>query len=94
MTTPARVLVAALAVGVLVAAAAFAYRLPLEHAVALAPVIVATVGATLFVFVLWGKAVYELLRRRRHPFRILAASVAAIGFVALLSFLVELPRGG
>ena len=94
MTSPARVLAASLAVGVLVAAAAYAYRLPLEHAAALAPVIVVTVGATLFLLVLWAKVVYELLRRRRHPFRILAAAGAAIALVALLSFLVELPSRG
>jgi hypothetical protein len=88
---PLRVLVSALAVGVLVAGAALIYRLPLEHAVALAPVIVATVGATLFLLVLWTKVVVETLRRRRHPYRILAGALAAIGLVAVFSFLVELP---
>lgn len=91
---PARVLAASLIVGVLVAAAAYLYRLPLAHAVALAPVIVATVGATLFLLVLWGKVVYEALRSHRHPYRIVAASLAVIGVVAAVSFLVELPLGG
>lgn len=92
--TPVRVLVASLFVGILVTAAAYLYRLPLEHAVALAPVIVATVGATLFLFVLWAKVIVEALRRRRHPYRIVAGAAAAIGLVALLSFLVELPSRG
>jgi uncharacterized membrane protein len=92
--TPVRVLVASLVVGVLVAAAAYLYRLPLDHAAALAPVIVATVGATLFLFVLWGKVIVEALRRRRHPYRILAGALAAVGLVAVISFLVELPVPG
>jgi hypothetical protein len=92
--TPVRVLVASAVVGVLVVAAAFLYRLPLANAVVLAPVIVATVGATLFLFVLWAKVIVESLRRRRHPFRIVAGIVGAVGLVAVLSFLVELPAGG
>lgn len=92
--TAARLLVASLAVGVLVAAAAFLYRLPLEHAVALAPVIVATVGATLFILVLWTKAIVENLRAARHPWRIAAGAAALIGLVAVVSFLVDLPAGG
>jgi len=92
--TPLRLLVASLVVGVLVTAAAFVYRLPLEHAVALAPVIVATVGATLFIFVLWTKAIVENLRGARHPWRIAAGAAAAIGLVAVVSFLVDFPAAG
>jgi ABC-type enterochelin transport system permease subunit len=91
--TPLRVAAASAAVAVLVVAAALLYRLPLEHAVVLAPVIVATVGATLFLLVLWTKVAYETLRRRRHPYRIVAGTLAAIGLLVVLSFFVELPTG-
>ncbi len=63
---PVRILAASVVVGVLVVAAALLYRLPLEHAIVLAPVIVVIVGATLFLLVLWAKVIYEALRRRRH----------------------------
>ena len=92
--TPLRLLAASVVVGVLVAAAAWLYRLPLEQAVALAPVIVATVGATLFLLVLWGKAIHEAVRRRRHPWRFAAAVAGAILLVAVISYLGELPLGG
>jgi hypothetical protein len=92
--TPLRVLLSAVAVGVLVAAAALIYRLPLESAVALAPVIVATVGATLFVLVLWAKVIVESLRRRRHPYWIVAGVVGVVCLVAVLSFVVDLPSAG
>jgi len=91
--TPLRLLAASVAVALLVVAASWLYRLPLEQAIALAPVIVATVGATLFLLVLWGKVVHESLRRRRHPWRVAAAIAGAIGLVAVVSFLVELPAG-
>jgi hypothetical protein len=89
--TPLRLAVSSVVVGVLVVAAAAIYRLPLEHAIVLAPVIVATVGATLFILVLWTKVIVESLRRRRHPYLIAAGVAGAVGLVAVLSFLVELP---
>jgi predicted acyltransferase len=77
----------------LVVAAAWLFRLPLEHAAALAPIIVATAGATAFIVVLWVKIATEALRSQRHPGRILAAGALAIGVLVVLSFFVELPAG-
>jgi hypothetical protein len=77
----------------LVLGAAVAFRLPLERAAVLAPVIVATAGATAFVVVLWTKIAVESLRRQRHPLRIVAGGVAALALLIVLSFFVELPAG-
>jgi predicted acyltransferase len=87
------VALAALGCLALVAAAAWLFRLPLEHALVLAPVIVATAGATAFIVVLWVKIAAEALRAQRHPGRILAAGGLAIGALVILSFFVELPAG-
>ena len=73
--------------------AAWLLRWPLEKAALLAPVIVATVGVTVLLFLFWIKVVVDALRRQRHPFRIVAAGVAALALLVVLSFFVELPRG-
>jgi hypothetical protein len=83
----------ALGCAALVLAAALVFRLPLERAAVLAPVIVATAGATAFVLVLWTKIAVESLRRQRHPLRIVAAGLAALALLVFLSFFVELPAG-
>jgi predicted acyltransferase len=87
------VAVAAVACVALVLGAAWLFRLPLEHAVVLAPVIVATAGATAFIVVLWVKVAADALRAQRHPGRILAAGAVALGVLVVLSFFVELPAG-
>lgn len=56
-----------------------------ERAALLAPVIVATVGATAFLFVLWGKIARESLSRTRHPVLIVTTIVAAVGLLVVLS---------
>ncbi|MEX2211501.1 MAG: hypothetical protein WD689_07030 [Gaiellaceae bacterium] len=56
-----------------------------ERAALLAPVIVVTLGATAFLFVLWGKIIRESLGRSRHPVLIVAGIVAAVGLVVALS---------
>lgn len=83
----------ALACTALVLVAAVVFRLPLERAAVLAPVIVVTAGATAFVVVLWTKIAVESLRRQRHPLRIVAAGVAVLALLVVLSFFVELPAG-
>ncbi len=75
----------------LVGGAVLLLRWPLEKALILAPVMVATVGATAFVVVLWVKIAYEALRGQRHPLRIVAAGAAALGLLVVLSFFVDLP---
>ena len=88
-----RVLAVAAACVLLVLVAALAFRLPLERAAALAPVIVVTAGATVFVVLLWTKIAVDALRAQRHPRRIVAAGVAVFALLVVLSFFVELPSG-
>lgn len=75
----------------LVAISAWLLRWSVEKAVLLAPVIVATVGATVFVAALWTKVIRESLREARHPLLIVTGTVAAIALLVVLSFFVELP---
>jgi hypothetical protein len=75
----------------LVAVSAVLFQWSLEKATLLAPVIVATAGATAFIFVLWAKIAWDGLRRSRHPVAIGAAVVGAFALLVLLSFFVELP---
>ena len=82
----------AAAVG-LVLASAWLLEWPLEKAVVLAPVIVATVGVTVLLLLFWIKVVVDALRRQQHPLRILAAGIAALALLVVLSFFVDLPRG-
>jgi hypothetical protein len=63
----------------------------LEKALVLAPIMVATVGATAFIVVLWTKIAYEGLRGQRHPLRIVGAGLAALAALVVLSFFVDLP---
>ena len=86
------ILLSAAACAALVAIAAVGFRMGLERALLLAPVLVVTAGATLFLFVLWTKVALESLRRQRHPYRIVAGGVAALAALVVLSFFVDLPR--
>jgi len=88
----ARVLVpAAASVAALVAVSAWLFQWSAGEAALLAPIIVATAGATAFVFLLWGKIAWESLRRSRHPFAVIAGIAGAIALLVVLSFFVELP---
>jgi hypothetical protein len=82
---------AAAAVAALVALSAWLFQWSAEKAALLAPVVVATAGATAFVFVLWGKIAWESLRRSDHPVAMLAGIAGAIVLLVVLSFFVELP---
>jgi hypothetical protein len=42
----------------------WAFDLPFQNAVVLAPVFMLSIGAVAFLAILWGKVVYESLRRR------------------------------
>jgi hypothetical protein len=83
---------AAAAVVSLVAATAVLFRMPLDRAAALAPVIVITLGATVFLAVLWTKIALDSLRRQRHPRRIVAAGIGAFALLAVVSFFLPLPN--
>lgn len=87
-----RVLVPAAAiVAALVAVSALLFQWSAEKAALLAPVIVATAGATVFIFLLWAKIAWEGLRRADHPIAIVAGVAGAVALLVALSFFVELP---
>jgi hypothetical protein len=83
--------VAAAAVAALVTLTAWLFQWSVENAVLLAPVIVATAGATAFIFVLWAKIAWEGLRSS-HPVAISLGIVGAVAVLVVLSFFVELPE--
>jgi hypothetical protein len=89
--TATRVGAAVAALVPLVLLTAWLLQWPLEKAALLAPVVVATLGATAFLVVLWTKIAVESLRAQRHPLRIVAAGVAGIAALVVLSFFVDLP---
>lgn len=89
---PTALVLAAAAVASLVAATAVLFRMPLDRAAALAPVIVITLGATVFLAVLWTKIELDSLRRQRHPRRIVAAGIGAFALLAVVSFFLPLPN--
>ncbi|MDQ2981719.1 MAG: hypothetical protein M3R26_05295, partial [Actinomycetota bacterium] len=57
------------------------FELSLERAAVLAPVLVVVFGAAAGLVVLWTKVGWEALRRRQHPWRVVAL---ALGVLALL----------
>ena len=70
---------------------AWLFRMPLERAIVLAPIIVVSAGATAFIVALWVRVGMASLREARHPGRILLASFAVFAVLVVLSFFVELP---
>jgi hypothetical protein len=69
------------------------FELPLERAAVLAPVLVVIAGVVGGLVVLWTKVGWESLRRREHPWRIVALSVAVLAVLVALSLLgLKLPR--
>lgn len=89
--SPRALLISAVACVALVLGTAWLFQMPLAKALLLAPVIVGTAGATAAILVLWVKVGWESLRSQRHPGRIIAVSLAALGLLVVLSFFVELP---
>jgi hypothetical protein len=77
----------------LVAGAVLVFQMSVGDALLLAPIIVVTVGATVGIVALWVKIAVDSLRRQRHPRRIVAGALAAIGLLVALSFFVQLPSG-
>ena len=91
MTRPSTLASAVAGVAALVAASALIFQWSLERAALLAPLIVATAGATAFIFVLWGKIAWETLRRSGHPVAIAAGIVGVLALLVVVSFFVDLP---
>jgi hypothetical protein len=86
-------LLAGLVVAVLVLLAVWLFDLKLERAAVLAPVLVVVAGAVAGLVVLWTKIGWESLRRREHPWRVVALAVAALAVLVALSLLgIKLPR--
>jgi hypothetical protein len=81
----------AAAVAALVALSTWLFEWSFEKAALLAPVIVATAGATAFVFVLWTKIAWESLRGARNPVAIVAGIVGTLALLVILSLFIELP---
>jgi hypothetical protein len=71
-----------------VAIAAFVFELRLERAIVLAPVIVVCFGALIGLFALWTRVAWESIKRRRHPWRIVAGGVVALLLLVVLSLFV------
>jgi len=77
----------------LVLLAVWLFGLKLERAAVLAPVLVVVVGAVAGLAVLWTRIGWESLRRREHPWRIVALAVVALAVLVALSLLgLKLPR--
>jgi hypothetical protein len=69
------------------------FDIKLERAAILAPVLVVVAGAVAGLVVLWTKVGWESLRRREHPWRVIALAVAALAVLVALSLLgIKLPR--
>ena len=86
-------LLSALATAALVALAVWLFGLSFDRAAVLAPLLVAVAGAAAALFVLWARVGCESLRRREHPWRIVALAVGVLALLVVLSTLgVKLPR--
>ncbi len=81
-------LLASLAVAMLL------FRFSFEKAAILAPVVIATAGATAFLVVLWAKVIRDSLQESARPWAVAATVAAAAVLLVVLSFFVDLPRYG
>jgi hypothetical protein len=86
-------LVSGLVVAGLVLLTVWLFGIRFERAAVLAPVLVVIAGALAGLFVLWTKVGWESLRRREHPWRIVALAVGVLAVLVALSLLgLKLPR--
>ena len=86
-------LVSGLVVAGIVLLTVWLFNIRLERAAVLAPVLVVIAGAVAGLAVLWTKIGWESLRRREHPWRVVAVSVAVLAVLVALSLLgLKLPR--
>ena len=83
----------ALVTAALVALAVWVFGLSFDRAAVLAPLLVAVAGSAAALFVLWARVGWESLRRREHPWRIVALAIGVLALLVVLSTLgVKLPR--
>jgi len=77
----------------LVALAVWLFGLSLDRAAILAPLLVAVAGSLAALFVLWARVGWESLRRRDHPWLIVAFALGVFAVLVVLSTLgVKLPK--
>ena len=88
-----RLFAASVAVTTLVVVAVWATDLSFQRAALLAPVLVIGVAAVAGMVVFWGRVGWDSLSRARHPRLLVAAGLAFIGLLVVLTFLgVNLPH--
>jgi formate hydrogenlyase subunit 3/multisubunit Na+/H+ antiporter MnhD subunit len=88
-----RYLVASAAVTAIVVLTVSLTRLSFQRAILLAPVLVIGAAAAAGLAVFWGRVGWESLQKSRRPRLILAASVAFVALLVLLTVLgVKLPH--
>ena len=91
--SPRAALLSGLVTAGLVLLTFWVFELPLDRAAVLAPVLVVVGGAVAGLLVLWTKIGWESLRRREHPWRVVAVVLAVLAVLVALSVLgVKLPR--
>jgi hypothetical protein len=79
----------------LVLLAVWLFELSFERAAVLAPVLVVAFGAAAGLVVLWTRVGWETLRRRQHPWRLVALGAGILALLVVLSLLgIKLPREG
>ena len=88
-----RLLAASALVTTLVVVAVWVTDLSFQRAALLAPVLVIGLGAVAGLVVFWGRIGWDSLRRSRHPRALVAAGLAFIGLLVVLTLLgVNLPH--
>jgi hypothetical protein len=88
-----RYLTASVAVTAIVVVTVWVTDLSFQRAILLAPVLVLGIAAVAGLAVFWGRVGWESLRKSRRPRLVLAASVAFVALLVLLTLLgVKLPH--
>ena len=89
----ARLFAVSVAITGLVVIAVWVTDLSFQRAALLAPVLVIGVAAVAGLVVFWGRVGWDSLSRARHPRLLVAAGLAFIGLLVVLTFLgVNLPH--
>jgi len=88
-----RYLTASVAVTAIVVVTVWLTNLSFQRAILLAPVLVLGLAAAAGLAVFWGRVGWESLRKSRRPRLVLAAAIAFVGLLVLLTVLgVKLPH--
>ena len=89
----ARYLTASVAVTAIVVVTVWVTDLSFQRAILLAPVLVLGIAAAAGLAVFWGRVGWESLRKGRRPRLVVAASVAFVALLVVLTMLgVKLPH--